>query len=68
MPHQRAGSPPPPGANGAPRTQGHRPLPHTVPETTLPAALRASLDRLAGREPPRPPTTPTPPDRERSDA
>jgi diguanylate cyclase (GGDEF)-like protein len=58
--------PPPPSANGVPRGPVTRPLPHAVRETALPAALRASLDRLAGREPSAPP--PTPPDRERSDA
>ena len=57
--------PPPPGASGVPRGPVNRPLPHSVRETTLPAALRASLDRLAGRESPAPPS---PPDRERSDA
>jgi len=74
LPHQRVGSPPPngngspipspPGANGAPRTQGHRPLPHTLPETTLPPALRASLDRLAGRQATPPPA---PSDREHTE-
>ena len=74
LPHQRVGSPPPngngspipspPSANGAPRTQGHRPLPHTLPETTLPPALRASLDRLAGRQATPPPA---PSDREHTE-
>jgi hypothetical protein len=81
LPHQRGTPPPldgkgpllPPasGSNGTPRTIGNRPLPHTVRETTLPAALSASLARLAGREPPRPPEppkAPAPPDRERSEA
>jgi diguanylate cyclase (GGDEF)-like protein len=82
LPHQRGSPPPldgkgpplppPMAGNGAPRTIGNRPLPHTVRETTLPAALSASLARLAGREPPRsppePPAAPAPPDRERSEA
>jgi diguanylate cyclase (GGDEF)-like protein len=82
LPHQRPAPPPldakrpppprpPPGSNGAPRTVVSRPLPHTVRESTLPAALSASLARLAGAEPPRPPpssTPPPPPDREKSDA
>jgi diguanylate cyclase (GGDEF)-like protein/PAS domain S-box-containing protein len=78
LPHQRASHPPPhegqrmppPPLNGAvPRTQSNRPLPHTMRETTLPPSLTASLARLAGREPPRPPEPPlddAPPERKRS--
>lgn len=65
--------PPPPIPGPLPsRTQGTRPLPHAVRETTLPPSLTASLARLAGREPPKsePPRDPgpPPPQRSRSDA
>ena len=82
MPHeQRPPGPPPshdgqrmpppiPGPVPSPRTQGTRPLPHTIRETTLPASLTASLARLAGREPQRtaepPPREPVPPPPERN--
>jgi diguanylate cyclase (GGDEF)-like protein/PAS domain S-box-containing protein len=83
LPHQRSAGPPsddgrpmpppPPIVSGTPpRTQGSRPLPHTVRETTLPPSLSASLARLAGREPPRGPEPPRdatpPPARKRSGA
>ncbi|MBN9262262.1 MAG: hypothetical protein J0J14_15580 [Hyphomicrobium sp.] len=62
--------PPPLMPNGAaPRTQGNRPLPHTMRETTLPPSLTASLARLAGRDParaPEPPLDDAPPERKRS--
>ncbi|HWV83643.1 MAG TPA: EAL domain-containing protein [Hyphomicrobiaceae bacterium] len=82
LPHQRPPSPPPldgqrtpppPPIPGPlpPRTQGTRPLPHAVRETTLPPSLTASLARLAGREPPKSPEPPReaaspPPQRSRS--
>lgn len=71
---QRMPPPPPIPAAMPPRTQGTRPLPHAVRETTLPPSLTASLARLAGREPPKssePPRDPPPPpspQRSRSDA
>ncbi|MEO8652335.1 MAG: EAL domain-containing protein [Hyphomicrobiaceae bacterium] len=79
LPHQRGGPLPPLDGKGPPPRIGNngvappsinRPLPHTVRETAMPAALRASLDRLAGLQPaaePPPPSAP-PPGRERSDA
>ncbi len=67
---QRMPQPPPVPGNVPPHTQGNRPLPHAVRETTLPASLTASLARLAGREPPRSPEPPRdavpPPERSRS--
>jgi diguanylate cyclase (GGDEF)-like protein len=79
MPHQRTGqpphdgqrTPPPPIPNGQPpRKPENRPLPYaTDRETTLPASLTASLDRLAGRKPPpspEPPLDTAPPERKRS--
>src|SRR5690606_40161701 len=84
LPHQRPPGPPPPDGQrmpppppipGAvpPRTQGTRPLPHDIRETTLPPSLTASLARLAGREPPKSPEPardpmPPPPQRSRSEA
>jgi hypothetical protein len=56
--------------NGAvPRTQSNRPMPFTIRETTLPASLTKSLERLAGRDPdrsPEPPLDSAPPERKRS--
>jgi diguanylate cyclase (GGDEF)-like protein len=79
LPHERLappspdkkGPPPPPrpSANGIAPPPINRPLPHTVRETAMPAALRASLDRLAGRQPAADPAAaPAPPDREHTDA
>ncbi len=80
LPHQRPAGPPPldgqrmppppPPLNGAlPRTQSNRPMPFTIRETTLPASLTKSLERLAGRDPdrsPEPPLDSAPPERKRS--
>jgi len=63
LPHQRAPN------GGAPHSQDNRPMPYSMRETTLPASLTASLDRLAGRQPARPPEPPrddAPPERKRS--
>lgn len=69
LPHQRqAGPPPMPGA-APPQVPNPRPLPHAVRETTLPASLTASLERLAGKRAPElPHETPPPPERTRSGA
>jgi hypothetical protein len=76
MPHERPlpppinadRMPPHPSQNSVPPRQPHaRPLPHEIRETTLPASLTASLERLAGRKPRQaePPLEPVPPPSDR---